>query len=120
MCTSLGVIHREVHIRVKVPLREGDVVESQRRLYNLGVFNRVTIEPQNPSGADPEKDIAILVEEAKRYTVAYGGGFEVQRLPHTTSPAGGQIQAAPRGNLEGSQPDLTRRGDCLAVKLRGS
>src|ERR1700686_4134090 len=61
--TRTGVIHREVHIKVKEPLREGDVVESQRRLYNLGVFNRVTIEPQNPSGTDPEKDIAILVEE---------------------------------------------------------
>src|SRR6267143_6014811 len=43
--TRPGVIHREVHIKVKEPLREGDVVESQRRLYNLGVFNRVTIEP---------------------------------------------------------------------------
>jgi len=118
--TRLGVIHREVHIRVKEPLREGDVVESQRRLYNLGVFNRVTIEPQNPSGADPEKDIAILVEEAKRYTVAYGGGFEVQRLASTTSPTGAQIQAAPRGILEVSKLNLTGRGDSLSFKLRGS
>ncbi|PYU60850.1 MAG: hypothetical protein DMG56_14735, partial [Acidobacteria bacterium] len=39
--TRPGVIRREVHIKVKEPLREGDVVESQRRLYNLGVFNRV-------------------------------------------------------------------------------
>src|SRR5713101_3225474 len=54
--TRWGVISREVHIKVKEPLREGDVVESQRRLYNLGVFNRVTIEPQNPHGTDPEKD----------------------------------------------------------------
>ena len=118
--TRLGVIHREVHIRVKEPLREGDVVESQRRLYNLGVFNRVTIEPLNPSGADPEKDIAILVEEAKRYTVAYGGGFEVQRLASTTSPTGAQIQAAPRGILEVSKLNLTGRGDSLSFKLRGS
>jgi outer membrane protein insertion porin family len=118
--TRLGVIHREVHITVKEPLREGDVVESQRRLYNLGVFNRVTIEPQNPSGTDPEKDIAILVEEAKRYTVAYGGGFEVQRLASTTSPTGAQIQAAPRGILEVSKLNLTGRGDSLSFKLRGS
>jgi len=114
------VIHREVHIKVKEPLREGDVVESQRRLYNLGVFNRVTIEPQNAGGTDPEKDIAILVEEAKRYTVAYGGGFEVQRLASTTSPTGAQIQAAPRGILELSKLNLTGRGDSLSFKLRGS
>jgi outer membrane protein insertion porin family len=118
--TRWGVIHREVHIKVKEPLREGDVVESQRRLYNLGVFNRVTIEPQNPSGTNPEKDIAVLVEEAKRYTIAYGGGFEVQRLASTTSPTGAQIQAAPRGILELSKLNLTGRGDSLSFKLRGS
>src|SRR5216684_4035909 len=118
--TRPGVIHREVHIKVKQPLREGDVVESQRRLYNLGVFNRVTIEPQNPNGTNPEKDIAVLVEEAKRYTVAYGGGFEVQRLASTTSPTESQIEAAPRGILEVSKLNLTGRGDSLSFKLRGS
>src|SRR3989441_362887 len=118
--TRPGVIHREVHIKVKEPLREGEVVESQRRLYNLGVFNRVTIEPQNPNGTNPEKDVAVLVEEAKRYTVAYGGGFEVQRLASTTSPTGAQIEAAPRGILEVSKLNLTGRGDSLSFKLRGS
>jgi outer membrane protein insertion porin family len=118
--TRPGVIHREIHIKVKEPLREGDVVESQRRLYNLGVFNRVTIEPQNPNGTNPEKDIAVLVEEAKRYTLAYGGGFEVQRLASTTNPTGGQIQAAPRGILEISKLNLTGRADSLSLKLRGS
>ena len=118
--TRLGVIGREVHIKVKEPLREGDVVESQRRLYNLGIFNRVTIEPQNPSGSDPDKAIAVLVEEAKRYTVAYGGGFEVQRLASTTNPTGGQIEAAPRGILEVSKLNLTGRADSLSFKLRGS
>src|SRR5216683_5692937 len=53
--TRPRVIRREVHIKVGEPLREGDVVESQRRLYNLGIFNRVTIEPQNPNGTNPEK-----------------------------------------------------------------
>ena len=118
--TRPGVIRREVHIKVNEPLREGDVVESQRRLYNLGVFNRVTIEPQNTNGTDPDKDIAVLVEEAKRFTVAYGGGFEVQRLASTTNPTGGQVQAAPRGILEVSKLNLTGRADSLSLKLRGS
>ena len=118
--TRPGVIRREVHIKVGEPLREGDVVESQRRLYNLGIFNRVTIEPQNPSGTDPEKDIAVLVEEARRYTLAYGGGFEVQRLASTTNPTGGQIEAAPRGIFEVSKLNLTGRADTLSFKLRGS
>jgi len=118
--TRRGVIRREVRVKANEPLREGDVVDSQRRLYNLGIFNRVTIERQNPNGTDPEKDVAVFVEEAKRYTIAYGGGFEVQRLASTTNPTSGQVQAAPRGILEVSKLNLTGRADALSFKLRGS
>jgi outer membrane protein insertion porin family len=118
--TRTRVIQREIRVKPGAPLREGDVVDSQRRLYNLGIFNRVTIEPQNPDGSDPDKDIVVLVEEAKRYTMAYGGGFEVQRLASTTNPAGGQLQAAPRGLFELTKVNLTGRADSLSLKVRGS
>jgi outer membrane protein insertion porin family len=118
--TRAGVIRREIRVKPNEPLREGDVVESQRRLYNLGIFNRVTIEPQNPNGSDRDKDVVVLVEEAKRYTLAYGGGFEVQRLASTSNPTGSEVQAAVRGILEISKLNLTGRGDSLSLKLRGS
>jgi len=118
--TRANVLHREVQVKENAPLREGQVVESQRRLYNLGVFNRVTIEPQNPTGTDRDKDLVILVEEAKRYTLAYGGGFEVQRLASTSNPVAGQVQAAPRGIFEISKLNLTGRADSLSLKVRGS
>ncbi len=118
--TRPKVIRRDVKVKPNEPLREGDVVESQQKLYNLGIFNRVTIEPQNPNGTDPEKDVVVLVEEAKRYTIAYGGGFEVQRLASTTDPTGGEFQAAPRGILEISKQNLTGRADSLSLKMRGS
>jgi outer membrane protein insertion porin family len=118
--TRPGVIRREIRVKQDAPLREGDVVESQRRLYNLGTFNRVTIEPQNPNGTDTDKDVVVLVEEAKRYTIAYGGGFEVQRLASTTNPAGSEVQAAVRGIFEISKLNLSGRGDSLSLKLRGS
>jgi outer membrane protein insertion porin family len=118
--TRPGVIRREIQMQEQAPLREGEVVDSQRRLYNLGVFNRVTIQPQNPNGTDTNKDVVVLVEEAKRYTLAYGGGFEVQRLASSTNPAGSQVQAAIRGILEVSKLNLTGRGDSLSLKLRGS
>jgi outer membrane protein insertion porin family len=118
--TRPSVIRRDVKVKPNEPLREGDVIESQQKLYNLGIFNRVTIEPQNPNGTDPEKDVVVLVEEAKRYTIAYGGGFEVQRLASTTNPTGGEFQAAPRGILEISKQNLTGRADSLSLKMRGS
>ena len=118
--TRPGVIRREIRVQSDAPLRQGEVVESQRRLYNLGIFNRVTIEPQNPNGADTNKNVVVSVEEAKRYTIAYGGGFEVQRLASTSNPAGSQVQAAIRGIFEISKLNFTGRGDSLSLKLRGS
>ena len=118
--TRENVIQREVRVKPKAPLRQGDVVESQRRLYNLGIFNRVTIGPQNPNGIDPDKDIVVLVEEAKRYTIAYGGGFEVQRLASPSSPTAGEVQAAPRGIFEITRNNLTGRADSLSLRIRGS
>jgi len=114
------VIQRQVNLDPGKPLREGDVVASQQRLYNLGIFNRVTIVSQNAAGTDPEKDVVALVEEAKRYTIAYGGGLEAQRLASTTDPTGGQVKFAPRGILELSKQNLTGRADSLSLKLRGS
>lgn len=118
--TKQGVIRRQIQVKPNAPLRQGEVVDTQRRLYNLGVFNRVTVAPQNPTGSNSDKDVVALVEEAKRYTLAYGGGFEVQRLASTSDPTGGAVQAAPRGILEISKLNLTGRADTLSLKLRGS
>ena len=118
--TRPGIIRRQIQVKPNAPLGQGEVVDTQRRLYNLGVFNRVTVSPQNPMGADVDKDVVALVEEAKRYTLAYGGGFEVQRLASSSNPTGGAIEAAPRGILEISKLNLTGRADTLSLKLRGS
>jgi outer membrane protein assembly complex protein YaeT len=118
--TRPGVIRRQVQVKENAPLRQGEVVDTQRRLYNLGIFNRATVAPQNPNGSDQDKDVVVLVEEAKRYTLAYGGGFEVQRLGSSTDPTKSTLEAAPRGILEVSKLNLTGRADSLSLKLRGS
>ncbi len=118
--TRRGVIRREVRMRPGGPLRQGDVVETQRRLYNLGIFNRVAIAPQNPDGTDHEKTVVVMVEEGKRFTIAYGGGFEVQRLGSATDPTAGDFRVSPRGILELSKANFTGRADTLALKLRSS
>lgn len=119
--THKKIIERQVKVlKSGEPLREGDVVNSQQKLYSLGVFNRVTIDAQNSMGTDPQKDVVVLVEEAKRYTIAYGGGFEGQRLASTTDPTGGELEASPRGIFEISKENLTGRADTLSLKLRAS
>ena len=119
--TRPGIIRREVTIQPEGPLREGDIVDTQRRLYNLGVFNRVQIAPQNPNGADPQKAVVVDTEEGHRYTIGYGGGFEVQTLAGgSTNPNGTTIGASPRGIFEIARSNMFGRADTLSFRARAS
>ena len=119
--TRPGIIRREVAIKPEGPLRESDVVDTQRRLYNLGVFNRVQIAPQNPNGADPQKAVVVDTEEGHRYTIGYGGGFEVQTLAGgSTNPNGTTIGASPRGIFEIARSNMFGRAQTLSFRVRAS
>jgi outer membrane protein insertion porin family len=118
--TRPGVIARQVGIKPGEPLSEGSVVETQRKLYNLGIFSRVSIAPQNPDGEDEKKTIVVMVDEARRYTIAYGLGFEAQRLGSSTSATSQSLSFAPRGTLELTKANLTGRADSLSFKARAS
>lgn len=126
--TRPGIIARQVEIEPGGPLREGDVVDTQRRLYNLGVFNRVTIAPQNPNGTDPLKTMVVDVQEGKRYTIGYGGGFEIQRIsatcrntqPNGCDPNATEIAASPRIIFEIARSNMFGRTQTLSFKGRAS
>jgi len=116
--TRRGIIARQVGIHTGKPLSEGAVVETQRKLYNLGIFSRVTIAPQNPEGTNTQKTVVVMVDEARRYTLAYGLGFEVQRLGSGATGTG--LSAAPRAILEITKANFTGRADALSFKVRAS
>ena len=119
--TRPGIIRREVTIKPEGPLREGDIVDTQRRLYNLGVFNRVQLAPQNPNGADPFKVVVVDTEEGRRYTIGYGFGFEVQTLAGgSTNPNGTTIGASPRGIFEIARSNMFGRAQTLSFRARAS
>ena len=119
--THPRVIVREVQLHSGGPLSESAVVETQRRLYNLGIFSRVAIAPQNPQGSDTSKTIDVLVDEARRYTIGYGLGLEAQRLGTASGgPVAEPLNFSPRGTLEFTKLNLTGRADSLSFKARAS
>lgn len=119
--TRPGVIQRQVAVKAGEPLRQSDVIDTQRKLYNLGIFNRVTVAAQNPDGTDPDKNVVVDVEEAKRYTMAYGFGFEAQRLQGVSgNPTATQFSASPLGIFEISKNNVGGRGQTLGLQVRGS
>jgi outer membrane protein assembly complex protein YaeT len=98
------VVQRELQVREKDPLSQQDLLSTQTRLYDLGIFSQVDTAVQNPEGTDPQKNVLVQLQEAKRYTFTYGLGLEFQ----TGQPAG---TTAPQGTT-GVSPrvefDVTR------------
>jgi outer membrane protein insertion porin family len=72
------------------PLDQTALLQTQRNLYNIALFNEVVAAVQNPSGDAPQKNVLIQVTEAKRWNVTYGFGLEAQ----TGTPQGGTISEA--------------------------
>lgn len=119
--TRRGIVQRQVTIEPNGPLREGDVARTQRQLYNLGVFDRVQIAPQNPGGTDPDKAVVVAMHEGDRYTLGYGFGFEVQRIAGGSSnPNGTTISASPRVIFEIARNNMFGRAQTLSFKGRAS
>jgi outer membrane protein assembly complex protein YaeT len=87
------VVQRELEVHAGEPLSQQAMLNTQTRLYDLGIFSQVDTAVQNPEGADPQKNVLVQVEEAKRYTFTYGIGLEFQT---GTSGSQGTTGLSPR------------------------
>jgi outer membrane protein insertion porin family len=98
------VVQREVQVVAGQPLSQQDLLDTQTKLYDLGIFSQVDTAVQNPNGTDPEKNVLVQVQEAKRYTFTYGVGLEFETgLPSGTKAPAGSTGVSPRVGL-----DITR------------
>jgi len=98
------VVDREIAVHSSDALSHEQMLDSQQRLYDLGIFNAVDMAVQNPEGDESHKNVVFQLAEARRYTFTYGVGFEVQ-----TGQAGGVSN--PQGHAGASERvsfDVTR------------
>ena len=98
------VVQRDLEVHGGDPLSQRDLLNTQTRLYNLGIFSQVDTAVQNPDGKDPLKNILVQVHEAKRYTFTYGAGLEFQ----TGQPAGTNAPQGKTGVSPRVEFDVTR------------
>jgi outer membrane protein insertion porin family len=98
------VVQRELRVRAGEPLSQQDLLDTQTRLYDLGIFSQVDTAVQNPEGSDPQKNVLVQVQEAKRYTFTYGLGLEFQ----TGQPAGTNAPQGTTGVSPRVEFDVTR------------
>jgi outer membrane protein insertion porin family len=125
--TKTSVIEKQVKVKAGDPLNQSALLETQRNLYNLSLFNEVEAAIQNPDGETPSKNVLLQLTEAKRWDVTYGFGFEAQTGTPGVVPGGslggtaaqnGKAGASPRVSLDVSRANL--RGTTQSLTLHAT
>jgi outer membrane protein assembly factor BamA len=134
--TRASVVARETTFHAGDPLDESALLDTQRRLYGLALFNEVTTAVQNPDGDAPRKNVLLQLSEARRWNVTYGFGLEAEtgtpkegvisqasasllKIPaNATYSQGGKTGVSPRISLDVGRTNL--RGTDNSLTLHSS
>jgi outer membrane protein insertion porin family len=71
--TRTGVIERELTFREGEPWNAQEVLLTRQKLFRLGFFQRVTIEPLGETRADGTRDVRVEVDEQDAGSLSFGG-----------------------------------------------
>jgi outer membrane protein assembly complex protein YaeT len=113
------VVDRRIRIRSGDAFNQAEMVDSQRRLYNLGLFNQVDMAVQNPEGIEPQKNVVFNFTEAPRWTFRYGGGIEFAtgNTPAINNPQG-TASVSPNVVLEITRLNVFGRDQTISFRAR--
>ena len=115
--TRRGIATRQFDVHAGDPLSQSAMLDTQRKLYDLGVFNAVEMAVANPDGSARYKDAFFQFEEAKRWTFNYGFGIEIQTgTGGPSTNAQGQTSASPRVSLDITRNNVGGRAHTLTLK----
>jgi outer membrane protein insertion porin family len=111
------VVEREIQVHEGDPLSQQDLLDTQTKLYDLGIFSQVDAAVQNPEGADPQKNVLVQVREANRYTFTYGIGLEFQTgQPGGTTAPQGTTGVSPRVGFDVTRLNLWGRNQTITFQ----
>jgi outer membrane protein assembly complex protein YaeT len=116
------VIDHELQMKPGDPLSQGDLLRSQQKLYDLGIFSQVDTAVQDPEGVQPRKNVLVEVQEARRYTFNYGAGFEFQTgqaaISGNGSKALGETGVSPLASLDVTRLNFRGRDHTITFESR--
>jgi outer membrane protein assembly complex protein YaeT len=121
--TRVGVVNRQLQISDGEPLSQGQLLETQRRLYDLGIFSRVEMGIQNPGVDERVRNVLLYFEEARRYTLKLGLGGEVGRFGGSesdTTDVEGNNQFSPDVSLDITRLNVGGRPHTASLRTRFS
>ena len=78
--TRRSLVEDRINLSKDEPLSLPAITDSQRRLYDLGIFARVNTAIQNPDGDEPDKYVLYDFDEARHYSMNFGVGAQIARI----------------------------------------
>jgi len=121
--TRKRLIDPVITLKAGDPLSWTEMGRMQRRLYNLGAFDKVDMAIQNANGDTEEKYVDFHVTEGHLYSMAIGVGAEIAKIgASATSSANptGNTGFAPRFDLQLGRLNLWGLGHSVTFKGRYS
>lgn len=121
--TKQKLVDQQIRMKPGDPLSPIAMADTQRRLYDLGVFARVDAAIQNPEGVEDSKFALFEVEEAHKYSITGGFGAELARIGGSTAQADltdpeGATGFSPRVSLDVSRINAFGIGDTITFRSR--
>ena len=116
--TRPSIVDRDISLKPNDPLNQLSMLDSQRRLYDLGIFTQVDMAVQNPDGSAEHKNLMFQLSEAKRYTFKYGFGIEIGtgvNAAQGTSPQG-QTGVSPRVSFDVTRTNFRGKDESIIFK----
>ena len=119
--TRDDVLSRQIELAPGDPLSQAYMFATQRNLYDLGVFSKVEVALQNPTGLEESKNVLIQVEEARRWALGFGGGAEFGRFGRNTAELTNPVGDAgfsPRMTVEVTRLNVMGKAHTLSFNTR--
>ncbi len=134
--TRQSLIQKTAQIPNEAPMKRGDLLAAESRLYDLKIFDWSSIGPRRPIIDQTEEAALVKVHESKRNEITYGVGFEVSHrggnVPSGTVavPGGPPVQlggnkiapsqstfASPRGSIAFNRRNMRALGETASASL---
>ncbi len=111
--TNTSVVRRKAQIEKGDPFSYTTLLEAQRNLYRLGIFQRVDVQPEQTGTALGSRNVAIAVEEGKDLTVSGSVGI-------ASAVEGSNKKVTPRVAASIAHRNLFGTGRYLGLELIGA
>jgi outer membrane protein assembly complex protein YaeT len=119
--TKPKLVAQQMDLHTNDPLSPTAMADTQKKLYDLGIFSQVNMAIQNPSGAEDRKYVVYDIDEARRYSITTGFGLQFARIGGSNavtdlSDPGGAPGVSPRVSLGLSRLNLFGRAQTVSLQ----